>query len=197
MANLLSSTNASPTIIVVSSSLNRESRSRMMAKYAVGSLARFGADAHLLDLAQLEIHPYPRSEEQPVAKEAFLQFNAAHAWVLASPLYNFGASGVLLNFLHYALDSDFGRWKPFVLMASMGGQRSALGLDHLARMLVYEVSAVQVGPTISNIGDTGVNRQTGEIMPDLIQRMDTQFEVLVHYAHARLAMDNREQRYQG
>lgn len=197
MSNLLSSTNASPTIVVVSSSLNRESRTRIMANYAVESLARFGANAQLLDLAQLEIDSYPKSEEQPAAKEAFAQFNTAQAWVLASPLYNFGASGVLLNFLHYTLSSDFGRWKPFVLLASMGGQRSALALDHLARTLVYEVSAVQVGPTISNIGDTGVNKKTGEVMPDLQQRMDMQLEVLVHYAQARLAMDGREQRYQG
>ncbi len=177
MSNLPTSTNAAPTIVVVSSSLNRESRTRMMTNYAVDALIKTGAHAMLIDLAQLDIHSYPKSEENPAAKEAFAQFNTAHAWVLASPTYNFGASGVLLNFLHYALDNDFGRWKPFVLLASMGGQRSALALDHLARTLVYEVSAVQVGPTIGNIGDTGVDKKTGEIMPDLRQRMDTQLGI--------------------
>ena len=105
--------------------------------------------------------------------------------MLAVPIYNFGASGVLLNFLHYALDSDFGRWKPFVLLSSMGGQRSALALDHVARTLVYEVSAVQVGPTLSNIGDSGVNRVTGEMALELQQRMDAQLEVLSRYVQTR------------
>jgi NAD(P)H-dependent FMN reductase len=159
-----------------------------MARYAVESLAGQGVDAQLLDLAQIEIGPYPASEQAPALRAATEQFNAAHGWVLAVPIYNFGASGVLLNFLHYALDSDFGRWKPFMLMSSMGGQRSALALDHVARTLVYEVSAVQVGPTLSNIGDIGVNRSTGEMALELQQRMDAQLAVLSHYVRTRAAM---------
>jgi len=170
-----------PTVVVVSSSLNQKSRSRIMARYAVESLATQGVHAELLDLAQIEIGLYPASSHQPALQEATAQFNAAHGWVLAAPIYNFGASGALLNFLHYALDSDFGRWKPFVLMSSMGGQRSALALDHVARTLVYEVNGVQVGSTISNIGDTGVNRTTGEMTLELQQRIDAHLAVLSHY----------------
>jgi len=178
----------SPTVVVVSSSLSQHSRSRIMARYAVQLLATHAIDAQLLDLAQLEIASYPASANTPSLSEATQRFNAAHGWVLAAPVYNFGASGVLLNFLHYALDSDFGRWKPFVLMASMSGPRSAMALDHVARTLVYEVSAVQVGSTINNIGDTGVNRATGEMSSDLRQRMDTQLAVLSRYVRARAEM---------
>ncbi len=177
-----------PTIVVVSSSLNKESRSRAMAHYAVQSLASSGVDAQLIDLAPLDIRSYPHSADSPTLSAALAQFNAAHGWVLAAPVYNFGASGALLNFLHYALDSGFGRWKPFVLMASMGGPRSALALDHVARTLVYEVSAVQVGSTINNVGDTGVNSATGEVAQELRQRMDTQLAVLAHYVRARAAL---------
>lgn len=180
---------SAPSIVVLSSSLNQQSRSRIMAHYAVQSLATHGVEAQLLDLAQIEIRPYPASEQDPALLAATQKFNAAHGWVLAVPIYNFGASGVLLNFLHYALDSDFGRWKPFMLMSSMGGQRSALALDHVARTLVYEVSAVQVGPTLSNIGDIGVNRTTGEMTLELRQRLDFQLGVLSHYVQARAKMD--------
>ena len=74
-------------------------------------------------------------------------------------------------------------------MASMGGPRSALALDHVARTLVYEVSAVQVGSTINNVGDTGVNSATGEVAQEMRQRMDTQLAVLAHYVRARAALN--------
>lgn len=181
---------SSPIIVVLSSSLSQNSRSRIMARYAVQSLAANGVDARLLDLAQFEIAAYPHSSETPGLRDAAAQFNSAHGWVLASPVYNFGASGVLLNFLHYALDNSLGRWKPFMLMSSMSGQRSAMALDHLARTLIYEVSAVQVGPTLSNIGDTGASRITGEISEELRQRIDAQLAVLRHYAQARSVMES-------
>lgn len=177
-----------PTVVVVSSSLSQKSRTRIMARYAVEALGAHGVEARLLDLAPLDIGVYPTSKEAPDLLAATELFNRAHGWVLASPIYNFGASGVLLNFLHYALDSDFGRWKPFVLMASMGGQRSALALDHVARTLVYEVSAVQVGATINNIGDTGVDRATGEMSLELRQRMDAHLAVLSRYVQTRAEM---------
>jgi NAD(P)H-dependent FMN reductase len=179
---------SSPTIVVVSSSLSEHSRSRIMAHHAVEVLIGQGLAVQLLDLAQVDMAPYPAASEAPSLRTATAQFNAAYGWVLAAPVYNFGASGVLLNFLHYALDSDFGRWKPFVLMSSMGGQRSALALDHVARTLVYEVSAVQVGSTINNFGDAGVNRATGEIALELRQRMATQLAIFSHYARARAAL---------
>lgn len=182
-----------PTIAVVSSSLSQQSRSRIMCRYAVEALSAQGLAAHLIDLAELELHAYPRSENQPAVQTALKQFNAAQGWVLAAPVYNFGASGVLLNFLHYALDSDWGRWKPFVLLASMGGQRSAMALDHLARTLIYEVSAVQVGPPLNNYGDTGVNRATGEMTAELRQRMDTQLAMLARYVHTRTAFEDKYQ----
>lgn len=179
---------STPSVVVVSSSLSQNSRSRIMARYAVESLVGYGVDAQLLDLAQMGLGLYPAAEQAVDLLAATKQFNAAHGWVLAAPVYNFGASGALLNFLHYALDSDFGRWKPFVLMSSMAGPRSALALDHVARTLVYEVNGVQVGPTINNIGDTGVNRATGEMAQELRQRMDTQLAVLSHYVQARAAL---------
>jgi NAD(P)H-dependent FMN reductase len=156
-----------------------------MARYAAASLAAQAIETQLLDLAQVEIAPYPLSANSPDLLAATTLFNAAQGWVLAVPVYNFGASGVLLNFLHYALNSGFGRWKPFVLLSSMGGQRSALALDHVARTLVYEVSAVQVGPTLSNIGDTGVNRATGEMAAEFRQRMDVHLAVFSRFVRTR------------
>jgi NAD(P)H-dependent FMN reductase len=175
-------------IIVLSSSLSATSRTRLMCAHAMQSLAAHNVQATLIDLAQHNILPYPRSKDDPAQQAASAAFNAAHAWVIATPVYNFGASGALLDFLHYALDNDLGRWKPFVLMAAQAGQRSTMSIDHIGRTLHYEVSAVQVGSCIMAVGDAAVNRATGVVADDLKQRIDTQLGVLVHYAHARAAL---------
>ena len=99
-------------------------------------------------------------------------------------------SGVMLNFLHYALDSDHGRFKPFVIIETMAGLRSAMANDHLARTMTYEVSAVQVGPAVYAVGDTGVNRLTGEIAPDVRDRIEKAMAALAHFARARMTLQS-------
>ena len=177
-----------PNIVVVSSSLAKVSRSRLAARYAGEHLAKLGCVTDFLDLAQHTVLPYPGSESDPSTLDAVTRFNASHAWVLASPVYNFGMSGVLLNFLHYALDSDFGRFKPFVIVESLSGLRGTLANDHLARTMTYEVSAVQVGPAVHAVGDAGINRATGEIAQDVRERIEKAMTALAHFARARVVM---------
>ncbi len=174
-----------PRITVVSSSIAGTSRTRLMAKFCLEALSTLGVEASLLDLAALEVRAYPRSEKDPAVEAACADFNAADGWVLAAPIYNFGASGALLDFLHYALDNDLGRWKPFVLLAAQAGNRSTMALDHVARTLTYEVSAVQIGACITAVGDNSVHRGTGVIADELQTRMINQMRVLAHFAAAR------------
>jgi NAD(P)H-dependent FMN reductase len=170
-----------PVIAVVSSSLRAQSRSRAMSRGAAEILREAGAETSFINLAELNVLPYPRSNDDAAVRDACARFNAADGWVIATPVYNFGASGGLLDFLHIALDSDLGKWKPFVLLSSLGGVRSSLSLDHLARTLVYEVSAVQVGPALLCFNDTEVNPVTGALSAELAGRMRTQLGVLVKY----------------
>ena len=93
-----------------------------------------------------------------------------------------------MNFLHYALDSDLGRFKPFVIIETLAGLRGAMANDHLARTMTYEVSGMQVGAAVHSVGDAGINRATGEIAQDVRERIEKSMNALSHFAQARVAM---------
>jgi NAD(P)H-dependent FMN reductase len=143
-----------------------------------------GCEADFIDLAALnDLPPYPRGENDEALNALCARFNAAQGWVLATPIYNFGVNGALTTFLHYALSgADDRRWKPFCILASMGGLRGALGADSLMRSLMLERNAVAVGPVIVGLGDANLNRKTGEVSADMRDRIDRQMRALSHYA---------------
>jgi NAD(P)H-dependent FMN reductase len=178
-----------PTLAVVSASLTQDSRSRLGARHVVETLSRWGVETRWIDLADIAMESYPRSEQQAQLQKACEQFNTADGWVIATPVYNFNISGTLLTFLHYALAGDQGvRWRPFVLMASMDGLRAGMALDHLSRTLLHERSAVAVGPPLIGIGDQ-LDIKTGRVSYDMNQRIEVSVRALVHFANARLSLD--------
>lgn len=178
-----------PRIAVLSSSLNPVSRSRLGAEACRQKLEEWGCSTLWIDLADLRFESFPRSENDAGLQAACQQFNQADGWVVATPVYNFTVSGTLLTFLHYALASDSGdRWKPFCLLASMDGLRAGLALDSLGRTLQHERSAVAVGPPLIGIG-TQLDTKTGQISYDMHERIDRSLRALVHYAGARLTLD--------
>jgi len=170
-----------PKISVLSSSQNLDSRSKAAALFCKEVLDKNGCVVDFIDLNNLELLPYPRSEQNQEIKNACNKFNNADGWVLASPVYNFGASGTLLTFLHYALAIDSGaQWKPFCIVASMNSMSSRLATDHLARSLMLERNAVAVGPTIISAGEN-----IKEMSVSLRTRIEKQMKVLAHFVEAR------------
>jgi NAD(P)H-dependent FMN reductase len=178
-----------PAIAIVSSSLGEASRSRLGARRGEQRLRDWGFPTLWIDLADLPIEAYPRSETDSALQAACAQFNTADGWLIATPVYDFNISGTLLTFLHYALAGDAGeRWKPFCLLASMDGLRAAMALDHLGRTLQHERGAVAVGPPLIGIGEQ-LDVRTGRTSFEMNERMDRSLRALVHYAQARLTLD--------
>ncbi|HMN29195.1 MAG TPA: NAD(P)H-dependent oxidoreductase, partial [Caldilineaceae bacterium] len=135
------------TLVIVSSSLADRSRSRMAAEYAGECLLAHGVKVEWIDLRNHTVLAYPQSENDPEMIQLVQQFSAADGWVLATPVYNWGPSGVLTNFLHYVLsDEREHRYCPFLILGGAGGLRSYLALDSLGRTLLNEIWAVQGGP---------------------------------------------------
>lgn len=158
-------------IVIVSSSLSQNSRTRVMCQSAAQFLAVADVDVDIIDLAHHHLLPYPRSENDDFLKELVQRFNAADGWVLATPIYNFGISGTMRDFLHYALDSDLPRYKPFVVLAAAGGPRSYMAANDLALSMIYEVFAIQVGPPVVAIKDAVIAR-TNTMDDDIRGRME-------------------------
>lgn len=176
---------AAPHIALVSASLAECSRSRVAIDEGADVLRTAGCTVDVIDLSTLDLQLYPRSEDDPKVLDACGRFDRADGLVLGTPIYNFGVSGALLSFLHYAMTTATGeRWKPFCVLASMAGTRSAMAADAVVRSVTYERSAVAVGPPIIVSGD-GVDRATGVVSDELRQRIQSQLRVLAQYAAAR------------
>jgi NAD(P)H-dependent FMN reductase len=156
------------------------------------SLRELGCEVDFIDLSSLEdLPPYPRGENDAALNALCERFNVAQGWVLATPIYNFGVNGALTTFLHYALSgADDNRWKPFCILASMGGLRGALSADSLMRSVMLERNAVAVGPVIVGLGDANLNRKTGEVSQDMRERIHQQMHALAHYSRAWSVLNN-------
>jgi FMN-dependent NADH-azoreductase len=83
------------TVAIVSASQAKKSRSRLAALYAQECLTADNIKVDLLDLKNHSILTYAHSEDDPQLNKLVERFNAADAWVLAVPVYNWGPSGVL------------------------------------------------------------------------------------------------------
>lgn len=175
-------------IVIVSSSQSSASRSRLAAHHARTTLQTAPVIVDLIDLHEYPLPTYPHAEGGAELAALIRRFNAANGWVLAVLVYNWGASAVLTNFLHYALDDNpVRRHRPFVLLGGASGLRSHLALDGLARTLTYEICAVQVGPPVLAAGDLA-DPQNGVLDPDLQERIERAMQALVAFAGAGVAL---------
>lgn len=99
------------TVIVVQSSLSAKSHTEIVAEAMRQMLQASGIQAHWLNLKTLDL-PFcdgrKLAEYPPQVQQTYQQLEAADAYVLAYPIYNYSFSGVLKNFLDlfsHAMDS--------------------------------------------------------------------------------------------
>jgi NAD(P)H-dependent FMN reductase len=180
-----------PVILTIASSLSAASRSSAMARHAHSILAKRGdIDAQFMDLADIEIGIYPRSENDPSVNLLAEQFERSDGFVLATPVYNWHAGANLENFLHYALNPAEGRrYRPFVILGGAGSARSQLALDGLARTMLAEIHGLQVGPPIiGSAADT--DSTTREFSEELKSRIAGAIDVLAEHTIAAKSRHN-------
>jgi NAD(P)H-dependent FMN reductase len=175
-------------ILVVSASLVADSRSRALANAAFRLLdERDDVDSKWLDLVDLDLQLFPRSEADPRLESIKAEFASANGLVLSCPIYNWGASAALMNLLHYVLHTGQGhRYQPFLLLGSAGTPRSHLALGELGRALLHEIAGIQVGPPV--IADaTDIDAQEGRLTAPLIVRLTMALDALV--SHAKVSIE--------
>lgn len=171
-------------IAIVSASPSPTSRSRAAARSCAETLQELGLEVDFLDLRELELPPYPRGADDLKLQDFCARFNACHGWVFATPTYNFGPSGTMLTFLHYALDTDAGeRYRPFTVVMSLAGLRSAMAGDSLARTIIHERGSIQVGPAILITG-ADVEGESGAIVDHAARRISGSMRALAHFVEA-------------
>lgn len=145
-------------IPVVVGSVRRGRQSIRAARFAAGRLAGAGADATLLDLAELDLpimeeRLHKRDDPPPGLKHFSRTIAAADAVVIVSPEYNGSMPGVLKN----ALDYIYGEWfrKPVGIVTVSSGGFGGVQLHNHLQLLFLRVKALPVAHmAVSNVSRT-------------------------------------------
>lgn len=129
-------------IIVISTSLNPHSRSRILAESARNELQALGAEAELLDISKLQL-PFCNASScygHPDVQHAAARIKAAEAILLATPIYNYDVNSAAKNLIELTGRSWQGKVVGF--LASAGGQGSYMSLVGLGNSLMLDFRCV-------------------------------------------------------
>ena len=142
-------------IPVVVGSVRRGRQSIRAARFAVDRLAKAGANATLLDLAELDLpimeeRLHQRDDPPPGLVRFSEAIASADAVVIVSPEYNGSMPGVLKN----ALDYIYGEWfrKPVGIVTVSAGGYGGVQLHNHLQLLFLRVKALPVAHlAVSNV----------------------------------------------
>ncbi|MCC5025854.1 MAG: NAD(P)H-dependent oxidoreductase [Candidatus Synoicihabitans palmerolidicus] len=132
------------SILVVSSSLNSDSNSRLLAQAAMNALTADGLTPKLLDLNELPLpfcdgsSAYGHPNTQQVSKLA----SEASGFIFASPIYNYDVNAALKNFIE--LVGGNLEDKTVAFLNAAGGTSSYMSIMALANSLMLDFRSVVV-----------------------------------------------------
>jgi FMN reductase len=131
--------------LVLSCSLKPDSKSRVLARTALGHLQDAGVDAELLDLADWHL-PHcdgDRCYDDPAVKRLRSIVTPARGIIVAAPVYNFDLSSSAKNVIELT-GSDGWEGKVVGFACAAGGQRSYMSMMGLANSLMLDFRSVIV-----------------------------------------------------
>ena len=156
-------------ILILSSSLNSDSNSRILAREAQRFLVQEGSDATLLDLRD---YPLPLCDGGPsyahpdVARVA-QQLRAAHAVLIATPIYNYDATAAVKNLI----ELTGAAWENKVVgfLCAAGGMSSYMSIMSLANSLMLDFRSLIVPRFVYATGEAFVDNRI--VDPDVTRRV--------------------------
>ena len=140
-------------ILVISSSLNSDSNSRILAREAQHILRNDGHEVTLLDLRD---YPLPLCDGGPTyghpnVLRAGELLRAASTILIASPIYNYDATGALKNLVE--LTGDVWENKVVGFLCAAGGMSSYMSIMSLANSLMLDFRSLIVPRFVYATGD--------------------------------------------
>jgi NAD(P)H-dependent FMN reductase len=158
-------------IIVLSTSLNPGSKSRVMAWDAMEQVKAFGAEADFLDLQEF---PLPlagslRSWEDANAKVATERIGKADAILMAVPIYTYAASAACKNLIELTGESWEGKAVGFLCAA--GGMGSYMAVMGLANALMLDLRCLIVPRFVYATKDSWQGMQCDDKIKARIQEL--------------------------
>jgi FMN reductase len=157
-------------IVILSSSLNTESNSRILARAAHQLLRAAGVEAEWLDLRD---HPLPLCDggaayQAPAVAQITARLRSADAVLIATPIYNYDATAALKNLI----ELSGGAWENKVggFLCAAGGLSSYMSIMALANSLMLDFRSVIVPRFVYATGDAFAN---GAILdPQVTRRVE-------------------------
>ncbi|MGB7328178.1 MAG: NAD(P)H-dependent oxidoreductase [Rubripirellula sp.] len=149
-------------ILVISSSLHPDSRSRILARASIDRLAEIGESAELFDLA---VSALPACDGASAYGDANVQelskrIQAADCILIAAPVYNYDVNAAIKN----AVELTGKAWtgKVVSLMLAAGGQGSYMSAMGLANSLMLDFRCVIVPRFIYATGESFEGNQLAD-----------------------------------
>ena len=168
------------------------SRSRALAEAYRDYLTSHGAEVDWMDMRDMGDMPDTYDWDTDWYDDYKKRLTDADAMVLSTPIFNYGPSGKVLQFLHRTLDKENQEFKPYTLLSGAGSPRSALALGGLANQLDTEIKGIGIGGGVQVAGDE-FNVETGEMDPGIISRANENAAKLLQVAGA---LRNKTSSYQ-
>lgn len=124
--------------LVISSSLNPASRSRILAKRAHAMLREQKADVEYIDLRALDLPACDGDAcySHPAVQDLGVKISQADGVILATPIYNYSIGANAKNLVE--LTGQAWARKPVSFLCAAGGQGSYMAVMALANMLMLD-----------------------------------------------------------
>jgi FMN reductase len=125
-------------VLVVSASLNPNSRSFHLAEGAADALGRLGAEVTLVDLRKwdLPLCDGDKAYSHPAVEKLTQLIQDAAAILLAAPIYNYDVNAAAKNLIE--LTGDAWNEKPVGFLCSAGGKSSYMSPIGIANSLMFD-----------------------------------------------------------
>jgi NAD(P)H-dependent FMN reductase len=167
-------------LLIISTSLNPESRSRLLAKAALAHAVEKQLDAGYIDLQE---HPLPLCDggaafASPALGEIVNRLRAARSIVLCGPVYAYGMSAAAKNLVE--LTGKHWTGKPVGLMAAAGGKFSYMALLTMANSLMLDYRCPIIPRYVFSDG-SGFDTTAGCVLPDLTARIQELVETTARW----------------
>ncbi len=170
------------SLLIVSTSLNPQSRSAILARHAFTHLQSSGAHGggELLDLTKLELPPCDGKTcyGHPNTIKAAAMVADADCILMATPIYNFDVNSTAKNFLELTGQGWTDKVVGFICAA--GGQGSYMSIMAFANSLMLDYRCLIVPRFVFAMGPSFENGRL--VDTEVSKRIEELVDVIVRYA---------------
>jgi NAD(P)H-dependent FMN reductase len=167
-------------LLIISTSLNPESRSRLMARAAHAHAVEKGMEVGYLDLQE---HPLPLCDGgsafgAPALGPVQSKLEATRSILLCGPVYAYGMGAATKNLVE--LTGKYWTEKPVGLMAAAGGKFSYMSLLTMANSLMLDYRCPIIPRYVFSDG-SGFDAAGDGVLPGVKERIHELVETTAHW----------------